>query len=45
MTDDELRQVATGGDPASALFQWLDSQPDNVLAAVAAGAYAGHIPT
>lgn len=45
MTDAELRQVATGGDPESALSRWLDSQPDAVLAAVAVGAYSGHIPS
>lgn len=45
MTDDEIRELATGGNPASALSKWIDSQPDAVLAQVASGAYAGHIPT
>ena len=45
MTDDEIRDLATGGDSQSPLSCWLASQPDAVLAQVAVGAYAGHIPT
>ena len=45
MTDDELRQVATAGDPQSPLSRWLAAQPDSVLAAVAVGTYAGFIPS
>ena len=45
MADDELRQVATGGNPDSVLSRWLAAQPDAVLAQVAVGTYAGHIPT
>lgn len=45
MTDDEIRELATGGDPESALSKWLESQPDAALHQVALGAYAGFIPT
>ena len=45
MTDAELRQVATGGNPDSVLSRWLENQPDAVLGQVASGTYAGHIPT
>ena len=45
MTDDEIRELATGGDPQGPLSRWLEGQPDAVLAQVASGAYAGHIPT
>lgn len=45
MTDNQIRELATGGDPQSALSRWLESQPDAVLAQVAVGAYSGHIPT
>lgn len=45
MTDAELRQVATGGNPESALSKWLESQPDAALHQVALGAYAGFIPS
>lgn len=45
MTDNQIRDLATGGDPQSPLSCWLASQPDAVLAQVAVGAYAGHIPT
>ena len=44
MTDDQLRQLATAGDPESPLSRWLANQPDAVLAAVACGTYRGHIP-
>lgn len=45
MTDDEIRDLATGGDSQSPLSRWLAAQPDSVLAAVAVGTYAGFIPS
>ena len=45
MTDDQIRDLATGGDPESPLARWLEIQPDAVLAQVAVGAYSGHLPS